>query len=425
MEHVHQHRETIVIGAGLGGLASAALLVQAGVRVRVLEGAQKPGGRARSRLQDGFTLNVGPHAFFRHGPAQQVLRGLGVSLQGNALAKIGTYGLLQDQLHELPYTPLSLLRSKLLDGSEKLAFLKLLAGLNEHKARSLRGLTVNQWLESSISSPRMRALLGMLVRLSCYAHAPDLLGAEIAVRQVAHAVHHNVMYLDDGWQRLIDGLVSRLEQAGVELEHGVPVQRVEARSGRVDAVVLEDGRRLPAQHVIAAVDPSTLARLLPGDSVAERWARAAVPLRAACLDLGVRELPHPERRSVQALDAPLYFANHSVYARLAPEGCHLLGLIHYLAPGEDGRASEPKLRAFLERIQPGVWERAMVKRFMPNLIVHNDLPGQERARRVHPKLAGMSLVSDVSSARYMLADAVLDSARAAVHDVLHAEQYAA
>lgn len=409
--------EIIVIGAGLGGLASAAFVARSGARVRVLDAAQHPGGRARSRLQDGFTLNVGPHALFRGGPAQQALRELGVPLPGKALAKTGGYGVLAGQVHELPFAPLGMLRSKLLVRSEKLQFVRVIAGLGERSARAARGLTVAQWLEQTVSSPRTRALLEMLVRLSCYAHAPGLLAADSAIRQVAHVVRHNVMYLDGGWQPLVDALVAQLQRAQVPIELGTSVQRIER-----DAVLLADGRRLKARHVIAAVDPPGLARLMPGDSWAEHRARAAVPLRAACLDLGVRQLPHPERRSVQSLDAPLYFSNHSLYARLAPDGCQLLGLIHYLAPGEDGRASEPVLRAFLERIQPGVWERAVVKRFMPNLIVHNDLPGAERARRVHPELASLSLVSDVSSPRYMLADAVLDSARAAAERALAASE---
>jgi hypothetical protein len=138
-----------------------------------------------------------------------------------------------------------------------------------------------------------------------------------------------------------------------------------------------------------------------------------VPLRAACLDLGVRELPHPERFNVQALDAPLYFSNHSLYARLAPEGANTLHLVRYLAPGEDGRDSEPELRAFLEQVQPGVYARAEVKRFMPNLVVYNDVPGSERARALHPEIAGLFLVGDFASERGLLTDAVLDSARVA------------
>ncbi|HET8938851.1 MAG TPA: FAD-dependent oxidoreductase [Polyangiales bacterium] len=49
MDHARKPQEIIVIGAGLGGLASAALLARAGARVRVLESADQPGGRARSR----------------------------------------------------------------------------------------------------------------------------------------------------------------------------------------------------------------------------------------------------------------------------------------------------------------------------------------------------------------------------------------
>jgi phytoene dehydrogenase-like protein len=277
---------------------------------------------------------------------------------------------------------------------------------------------VKEWLDDAAPDPAAHALLSMMVRLSCYAHAPELLGADTAVRQLAHTIKHNVMYLDGGWQSLVDSLLEQLKAAGVPVELGLGVKQIEQRDGQVSAIIAQDGRHMPATNVVAAVDPQTLATLLPADDLAERWARASVPLRAACLDIGVRELPHPERLNVQALHAPLYFANHTAYARLAPEGAHLLSLVRYLAPGEDGRGAEPELRAFLERVQPGVWDKALVRRFMPNMVVHNDLPGSARARAEHPAIAGLHLVSDVSSARAMLADAVLDSAEAAAQRIL-------
>ncbi|HMI92512.1 MAG TPA: FAD-dependent oxidoreductase, partial [Polyangiales bacterium] len=281
------------------------------------------------------------------------------------------------------------------------------------KARALRGRNVQQWLSEETSDERARELIALLVRLGCYAHAPDLLGAEAAARQLAHVVKHSVMYVDGGWQSLIDAVLARAEAAGVQLDLGVAVERIEHAGSAVRAVVTRDGRRVPARAVVAAVEPAVLAALLPGDARARRWADAAVPLRAACLDLGVRGLPHPERFSVHALEAPLYFANHSAYAQLAPDGASVLHLIRYLAPGEDGRGAEPELRAFLERVQPGVYARAETKRFAPNLVVHNDLPGPERARGEHPELAGLHLVGDGCSARAMLTDGVLDSAHAA------------
>lgn len=80
------------------------------------------------------------HCFGR-GPAQQVLCDLGVPLQGKALAKTGAYALLDEQVYELPYTALNLMRSKLLNGSERLQFLKLVAGLSERTAHAARAST--------------------------------------------------------------------------------------------------------------------------------------------------------------------------------------------------------------------------------------------------------------------------------------------
>ena len=410
---MQESAEIIVIGAGLGGLCAATLLARAGYEVRVLEAASQPGGRARSRVQDGYVLNLGAHALYRNGRAMAVLAQLGIEPRGRTVDGRGAYVLHADRLYALPRNAPTLLASDLLGARGKLAFARLLLTLGERKARALRGRNVQQWLSEASGDARARALLALLVRLTCYAHAPELLGAEAAARQLAHAVKHGVMYVDGGWQSLLDPLLARAEAAGVQLELGVAAERIEHAGNAVRAVVTRDGRRLPARAVVAAVEPALLAALLPGDARARRWADAAVPLRAACLDLGVRGLPHAERVSAHALDAPLYFANHSAYARLAPDGASVLHLIRYLAPGEDGRGAEPELRAFLERVQPGVYARAEAKRFVPNLVAHNDVPGPERARGEHPELAGLHLVGDGCSARAMLTDGVLDSAHAA------------
>ncbi|MBD3408367.1 MAG: phytoene desaturase [Candidatus Lokiarchaeota archaeon] len=49
-----------VIGAGVGGLATAALLAKQGHNVTVLEKNKEPGGRARIWNTDGFTFDMGP-----------------------------------------------------------------------------------------------------------------------------------------------------------------------------------------------------------------------------------------------------------------------------------------------------------------------------------------------------------------------------
>ena len=53
-------KRAVVIGAGVGGLASAALLARAGFQVTVLEKNDSVGGRARIWRQKGFTFDMGP-----------------------------------------------------------------------------------------------------------------------------------------------------------------------------------------------------------------------------------------------------------------------------------------------------------------------------------------------------------------------------
>lgn len=55
-----KHNKAVVIGAGIGGLATAALLGKEGYHVTVLEKNSSLGGRAMTYTQDGFTFDMGP-----------------------------------------------------------------------------------------------------------------------------------------------------------------------------------------------------------------------------------------------------------------------------------------------------------------------------------------------------------------------------
>src|SRR3954452_14536432 len=52
--------QAVVIGAGLGGLATALRLQALGCTVTVLEQCETPGGRAAQLRDQGFTWDLGP-----------------------------------------------------------------------------------------------------------------------------------------------------------------------------------------------------------------------------------------------------------------------------------------------------------------------------------------------------------------------------
>lgn len=53
-------KQAVVVGGGIAGLASACILAKAGMKVTVLEGREKVGGRAYIWEQDGFAFDMGP-----------------------------------------------------------------------------------------------------------------------------------------------------------------------------------------------------------------------------------------------------------------------------------------------------------------------------------------------------------------------------
>jgi hypothetical protein len=137
--------ETIVIGGGLGGLCSAALLAQAGHSVRLLEQGQRLGGRARSREQAGFIHDLGAHALYREGPAKRVLSQLKIDAPGGRVGSAGTYVLRAGRLHRLPAGFGSLLSTEVVGARAKLRLAGLMLSLGERTAAAASGKRVDQW----------------------------------------------------------------------------------------------------------------------------------------------------------------------------------------------------------------------------------------------------------------------------------------
>ena len=81
-----------VVGAGIGGLAAAALLAKAGRQVTVFDQAAHAGGKAASRALGGFRFDTGPSLF----TLPQVFRGF--------FARLGRD--LRDYLEPVPLAPL-------------------------------------------------------------------------------------------------------------------------------------------------------------------------------------------------------------------------------------------------------------------------------------------------------------------------------
>ena len=368
--HSPSNADIIIVGGGLSGLAAATYAARSGRRVTLFEKASEPGGRAITKQRDGFSLNLGAHALYYQTEAGDVLRELGVPYSGKEPPPL--FALAGDTLHRLPQSPLALLRTTLLDASAKLELLGVLASALRADLLSLQKVSVSEWLKRHVRHPRVRALLLMLARVTTYTNAPELQSAALLIEMVRKVP--NVLYLDGGWQTLVDGLRQVAQHTGVRIVTSARVAAVEHEE-QVQGVRLANGDFYPAEAVIVATDPTDASALVNGGEhpALRRWAREALPSYVACLDVALRRLPEPRHKGALGIDRPLYVVVHSASAKLAPEGGALIHTIRYLEPGEqaDPKVVEHELEALLDRLQPG-WQREIVERqFLPHMHATN------------------------------------------------------
>ena len=94
--------DVVIIGGGLGGLTTTALLARSGKAVTLFEqSSNEIGGRARTTAIDGFYFNQGPRALYLSDFSDAILKGIGVTYTGG-IAKGSTYLISGGKKYQVP-----------------------------------------------------------------------------------------------------------------------------------------------------------------------------------------------------------------------------------------------------------------------------------------------------------------------------------
>jgi phytoene desaturase len=298
--------KVVVIGAGVGGLATALRLAASGHQVTVYERAGTVGGKLGR-----FTRHTGAGAFhFDTGPSlltlPQVLTDLFDATGGGLTDHLGLVEL--DPIVRHRFTDGTVLDSCADPGEfadrigatfgdrsaqewrrlwqragraweaswqhvltaparSTVALTRLAWRLGDLRAigpgQTLRGVS-----HRYLSDPRMRILLE---RYATYAGA-DPRRAPAALLAIPYAeLRYGGWYLRGGLGTLADALLARCEEVGVRVHTGTPVGEIETGGGRVHGVRLGGGALTGADVVVANVDALEVYRdLLPDKRRAAR-----------------------------------------------------------------------------------------------------------------------------------------------------------
>ncbi|TXS44466.1 NAD(P)/FAD-dependent oxidoreductase [Streptomyces sp. t39] len=256
--------DTVVVGAGLAGLACALDLCRAGHRVHLLEASDGVGGRMRTDRKDGFLLDRGFQVFNTAYP--QVKRR--VSLRGLRLRPL-TPGV-------VAHTPAGAVR--LTDPTRRP---REAAGLLPGRALSARDLAALAALTARDTFPPARLLTRAADRTTHEAltraglsprAVDDLLRPFLAGVFLESELTTSARFFHLVWRSMARGTLC-LPAEGIGAVPAQLADRLPAGVLRLDTpvdavteagVLLADGREQPAATVVVATDPATAARLLPG-----------------------------------------------------------------------------------------------------------------------------------------------------------------
>jgi phytoene desaturase len=325
----------LVIGAGIGGLATAARLARAGYRVSVLEKGSRPGGRAGVLTQDGFRFDTGPTLFLMPDVFAETYAALGERMHDHLdLVRLDpTYRI---RFHDETTLDLSAnlydmrVQLEAMEPGAFAAFLRFMSEGYRHYHLSLERFVGRNF--SSLFDYFSPANLPLILRLKALVkhHANTArhfrdprLQAAFSFQNMylgvspydAPATYSLLQYTEladgvwfprGGMVRVIESLAAIAAGLGVHFRYDAPVARIDVEAGRATGVTLADGERLRADLVVANADlPYVYAALLPDDGTAARLVAKKYTSSALMFYWGVTG-----ERSAALLHHNVFLADH-------------------------------------------------------------------------------------------------------------------
>ncbi|MFD3824761.1 NAD(P)/FAD-dependent oxidoreductase [Streptomyces sp. NPDC058625] len=259
--------DTVVVGAGLAGLACALDLGRAGRRVALLEASDGAGGRMRTDRREGFLLDRGFQVFNTAYP--QVKRRLDLRrlrlrpFTPGIIAHTSTGPVHLADPTRRPKAAGALLPGRVLPARDLAALATLTARDALLPARSLTHRP-----DRSTAAALTRA--GLSAATVTEIMRPFLSGVFLEDRMETSARFFHLV-----WRSMVRGTLclpaNGIGAVPAQLAAGLPegVLRLETPVAGVTAsgVLLTDGRELPATSVVVATEAAVAARLLPGLAV--------------------------------------------------------------------------------------------------------------------------------------------------------------
>ena len=296
-------KTVLVIGAGIGGIATAARLARQGYRVTVIEKCEQAGGRCGKLVKDGYHFDTGATLFLMPELYAQTFADLGERIEDHLdLCRVDpSYHIHFPDGTNLDLTPdLNIMHAQL-EAIEPGSFGAHLRYLNEgyrHYHLSLSHLVKRDFsnlsefitLKNLFLLFRLKALVNHYTNLGRYFHDPRVkiaysfqnmyMGLSPFEAPAIYSLLQYTEFVDGIWfpmggmYCIIEALTGTAEKLGVKFIYNTSAEKILVDDSKVTGVTLTGGRKIPADLIVANADlPYVYRHLLPEDGTATKLER--------------------------------------------------------------------------------------------------------------------------------------------------------
>ncbi|MEM7114771.1 MAG: phytoene desaturase family protein [Chloroflexota bacterium] len=288
----------IVIGAGIGGLATAVRLAAAGKKVVVYEKNGRVGGKMSQLESNGFRWDTGPSVITMRHVFEDLFATAGRNLEDyltlEPVDPLTRYfyadGTVLNATSDLAQMSHQIAKIDERDVEGYLAYLAYAARIHRLTGpvfiydqpptwRSFLRVPMRDWFKvdglrtmdkaiaSFVHSPHLRQLLG---RFATYVGASPYL-APATLNVIAHVeLTGGVWYPKSGIYEIARAMARLAEELGVKIVTDCGVKEIVLENGQATAVLLENGERVNGRAIISNLDVSTTRQhLLPSQYAQE------------------------------------------------------------------------------------------------------------------------------------------------------------
>jgi len=307
----------VIIGAGIGGIATAIYLAKNGYNVNIYEKNSSPGGRCGQIIREGHRFDLGATMLMMPGIYRDVFQSLGISLfENNNIKPLGNlYEIYFDNNEVIAFSPDKNKMKIQLEKIEPGSFEKSQKYVSD--GYKIFQLGINKLIGRNFDNLFQFANfknVGMLIKLKTYIsnyryvkkffRHPHLRMAytfqNIYVGQSpfnspalfsmvpAAELTEGSFFPMGGMFSIVETLLSAARSSGVQFHYNTPVSKIRVNGKKAESVILDDGTEIRADIIVANADlPYVYRKLLPDKGKSKRLDNMKYSCSAICYHWGL------------------------------------------------------------------------------------------------------------------------------------------